>query len=527
MENVTHTRKGAHADYKAVYQTLSDMDISGGKIVPQRVDFEEAVLGALMIDNSAATLLAGSIEAKMFYKDIHQYIFYAIMSLYADNKNIDLLTVSDRLRKDGKLELIGGYAYLASLTNRVASAANIEYHARVVLEKFVQRELIDKCQGIIREAYTDSYDILQLLDKAETDLFGIIQDHFKKDSKDLNEVVQKALKEVSELYNKEDSLQGVPTGIAALDRKTGGWQKSDLVIIAARPGMGKTALVLTVARNAAIDFQKPVALFSLEMSASQLVHRLFAMETGIDSEKIMRGKLSETEWKVLMEKIVKLHTDKLIIDDTPALSVFDLRAKCRRLKHQQDIQLIIVDYLQLMQGDSMGDRGKGQGNREQEISYISRSLKALAKDLEVPVIALSQLSRDVEKRGVSKRPQLSDLRESGSIEQDADMVMFIYRPEYYKMETFDDGEPSAGLAELMIQKNRHGSTEDIRVRFHANLTKFTDKEDMGGYSYDNSSNIAPNRSFDVESKLNRESVPYDMGSSSSSMSVVPDNDMPY
>jgi replicative DNA helicase len=370
------------------------------------------------------------------------------------------------------------------------------------MEKFVLRELISNCNIIIKDAYEDSKDVLQLLDKAETNLFGIIQENFKRDSKELNVVMKKTIEELMALKDADNQFHGVPCGIRAIDEKTGGWQKSDLIIIAARPGMGKTSFVLSIARNAAIDHRRPVALFSLEMSSTQLVHRLFSIETGIPAEKIAKGKLSDEEWTILTNKLGPLNNANLIIDDTPALSVFDLRAKCRRLKHQYDIQLIIVDYLQLMQGGVETDKGKG--NREQEISYISRSLKALAKDLNVPVIALSQLSREVEKRSASKRPQLSDLRESGSIEQDADMVMFIYRPEYYKLETFEDDMPSKGLADIMIQKNRHGGTEDIRIRFQSHYTRFTDI-DFGTTADSSFDGIAPNQNFDVyESSMNDE-----------------------
>jgi replicative DNA helicase len=312
--------------------------------------------------------------------------------------------------------------------------------------------------------------------------------------------MKKALEELMAMKDNENQFHGVPCGIRAIDEKTGGWQKSDLIIIAARPGMGKTSFVLSVARNAAIDYKKPVALFSLEMSSSQLVHRLFSIETGIPSEKIARGRLTEEEWAILTNKLGPLNSANLIIDDTPALTVFDLRAKCRRLKHQHDIQLIIVDYLQLMQGGT--DTDKGKGNREQEISYISRSLKALAKDLNVPVIALSQLSREVEKRTASKRPQLSDLRESGSIEQDADMVMFIYRPDYYRLETFEDDSPAKGYADIMIQKNRHGDNADIRVKFQSQYTRFTDVD--YGMEMDSSfAGITNNANFEVrESSMN-------------------------
>jgi replicative DNA helicase len=341
------------------------------------------------------------------------------------------------------------------------------------------------------------------LDKAETNLFGIIQENFKRDSKELSIVMKKALEELMAMKNSDDHFHGVPCGIRAIDERTGGWQKSDLIIIAARPGMGKTSFVLSIARNAAIDHKLPVALFSLEMSSTQLVHRLFAIETGIPAQRLAKGKLTEDEWIQLTNKLGPLNSANLIIDDTPALSVFDLRAKCRRLKHQHDIQLIIVDYLQLMQASVETDKGKG--NREQEISYISRSLKALAKDLNVPVIALSQLSREVEKRAASKRPQLSDLRESGSIEQDADLVMFIYRPEYYGLTTFDDDEqtPSQGLADMMIQKNRHGPTDNIRICFQSQYTRFTDID----YATNNNTytDIMPNQSFEImDSSMNND-----------------------
>ncbi len=468
---------GKKTENRLTYNTPDSSLLAIGKLTPQALDFEEAVLGALMIDANAVSTIIDFLDYRMFYKEAHQHVFKAIFELFSSMEPIDLLSVTNRLRKSNKLEFVGGAAYVASLTNRVASAANIEYHARIVLEKYVLRELIGKCNLIIKDAYDESNDVLQLLDKAETELFNIIQNNFKRDSKELNIVVKKALEELTSMRNNDSTFNGVPSGIRAIDEKTGGWQKSDLIILAARPGMGKTSFVLSIARNAAIEYKMPVAFFSLEMSATQLVHRLFSIESGISAERIAKGKLSETEWIVLMDKINKLNDDNLIIDDTPALSIFDLRAKCRRLKHQRDIQLIIVDYLQLMQGDSDGDRGKAKGNREQEISYISRSLKALAKDLQVPVIALSQLSREVEKRAGFKRPQLSDLRESGSIEQDADMVMFIYRPEYYQLDTFEDNTPSNGLADLMIQKNRHGATENIRIRFQSQFTKFTDMEE--------------------------------------------------
>jgi replicative DNA helicase len=520
MTNETITDK--RSDSKISYNTLESTMAATGKLTPQALEFEEAVLGALMIDSNAVGSIIDLIDHNMFYKEAHQYIYKAIFELFSEMQPIDLLSVTNQLRKANKLEFVGGPSYLASLTNRIASSANIEYHARIILEKYVLRELITTCSGIIRDSYDESQDVLQLMDNAETNLFNIIQRNFKRDSKELSLVVKKTLDELSALRNDDNAFHGVPTGIRAIDDKIGGWQKSDLIIIAARPGMGKTSFVLSIARNAAIDHKIPVAFFSLEMSANQLAHRLFSIESGIPSETISRGKLAENEWIVLMDKINKLNTDKLIIDDTPALSIFDLRAKCRRLKHQHDIQLIIVDYLQLMQGESDKDKNKAKGNREQEISYISRSLKALAKDLNVPVIALSQLSREVEKRAGMKRPQLSDLRESGSIEQDADLVMFIFRPEYYQMDQFENGDPAKGLAEIMIQKNRHGPTDNIRVKFQSQYTKFTDVEES--YQFDNQAeNLHPNENFNTfEASFNNDDTDY-----SGDSDISPDNTLPY
>ena len=500
-ENITTKRTEQKINYNTIDSTLGIT----GKLTPQALDFEMAVLGAIMINADAVGQVVDFLSPRMFYKEAHFHIYKAIVELFNKSEPIDLLTVTSYLRKTKMLEFVGGPSYLASLTNRVASSANIEYHARIVMEKFVLRELINNCNTIIKDAYEDSKDVLQLLDKAETNLFGIIQENFKRDSKELNVVMKKALAELMAMKDSEDKFHGVPCGIRAIDEKTGGWQKSDLIIIAARPGMGKTSFVLSIARNAAIDYKRPVALFSLEMSSNQLVHRLFSIETGIPSEKIAKGRLSDDEWLILTNKLGPLNSANLIIDDTPALSVFDLRAKCRRLKHQYDIELIIVDYLQLMQGSVETDKGKG--NREQEISYISRSLKALAKDLNVPVIALSQLSREVEKRSASKRPQLSDLRESGSIEQDADLVMFIYRPEYYGLATFEDEDvPSQGLADIMIQKNRHGPTDNIRIRFQSQYTRFTDI-DFGMNNDTSFAGITPNQSFDIiDSSMNDDYV---------------------
>lgn len=504
MENkqITENRQAKTMSYNRVENIMGVT----GKLTPQAIDFEEAVLGAVMLDAEAISTVLDILEPKMFYVDAHQHIFKAFKKLFALAQPIDLLTVTEQLRKDKLLEVVGGASYLAALTNRITSSANIEYHARVVMERFVLRELIHKCNEIITSAYDESKDVLDLMDDAESKIFNIVESNFKRDSKELHKVVKTTLDELDNLRKSTDGLQGVPCGIRAIDEKTGGFQKSDLVIVAGRPGMGKTSFVLSIARNAALDFDKPVALFSLEMSAGQLVQRLFSMESGVEAEHIIKGTLSDDEWTKLLANIGKLQSSNLIIDDTPALSVFDLRAKCRRLKHKHDIQMVIIDYLQLMRG---GEDNTKTGNREQEISLISRSLKALAKELDIPVIALAQLSRAVEMRGGSKRPQLSDLRESGSIEQDADMVLFIYRPEYYKIDKFEDETDSYNMAEIMFEKNRHGSTGNVRVRFQKQYTKFTDVSadynlgDASTFTDNGAGGIAPNQNFELmESKMN-------------------------
>jgi replicative DNA helicase len=443
-----------------------------GKLPPQAIDLEEAVLGALMLEKDALSSVIDILKPEVFYVDKHQKIFHAIHQLFEKSSPVDILTVTAHLRQLGELEMIGGAYYITELTNRVASAANIEFHARIIIQKFIQRELIRISTEVIQSAYEDTTDVLDLLDKAEKNLFEIAQNNLRRDSRKMDDLMHETLKEIEALKDKKDGLTGVPSGFTDLDRMTSGWQKSDLVIIAARPAMGKTAFVLTCARNAAVEFDKPVVVFSLEMSSVQLVNRLISGETEIEQEKIRKGTLEEWEWQQIHSKIGRLEAAPLILDDTPALNIFEFRAKCRRLKSQHDIQLIIIDYLQLMHGKA---DNKGGGNREQEIGSISRALKSVAKELNVPVIALSQLSRAVETRpGGSKRPMLSDLRESGSIEQDADMVLFLYRPEYYGLEVDEDNNPTQGVGEVIIAKHRNGETGRVRLKFVGKYVKFTD-----------------------------------------------------
>ncbi len=465
----------------------SDALYEHGKVPPQATDLEEAVLGAMMLESDRLAEVIEILKPDVFYKVHNQIIFAAIQRLFGHNEPVDILTVTEELRKSGELEIVGGPYYITMLTNRIASAANIEFHSRIILQKFIQRELIRVSSDIIREAYEDTTDVFDLLDKAENGLFSISESSIGKSYMDMQSIIKEAIKEIAAGREHEGQLRGVGSGFTELDRVTSGWQKSDLMIIASRPGMGKTAFALTMARNAAIEFKKPVAIFSLEMSAIQLVTRLISSETEIPQEKLRRGSMEDHEWAQLNARITALIDAPLFIDDTAALSIFDLRAKCRRLKAHHDVQLIIVDYLQLMQGSQ-----DTKGNREQEISSISRGLKTLAKELNVPVIALSQLSRAPEKRSAAAKPILSDLRESGSIEQDADMVMFIYRPEYYKIDVDEEGGSTTGAAEISIAKNRHGPLKDVKVRFIAKYAKFADAE----MEYTHAQPIPANASFD-------------------------------
>ena len=438
-----------------------------GKMPPQALPLEEAVLGAIMIDREALPAIIDLLKPESFYSDKHQSIYRACLSLFANGEPVDILTVSDRLRKDGALEAVGGAYYLTELTGRVASSANLEFHARIVAQNALKRDVIQSSTNAIREAYDESSDAFDLLHQAQKSLFDIAN-YGGRMAESVGRIGVDAIRQLDRAMKMPDGLTGVPCGLAAVDKTTGGWQPSDLVVLAARPGMGKTAFVICAALYAARQ-GFPVALFSLEMGRKQLVDRILSVETGIGADRIRRGQVTTDEHRRLTEAANGLATVPIYIDDTAGMNIFELRAKCRRMKMQYGIQLVIVDYLQLMAGDTT--RG---GNREQEISSISRGCKNLAKDLDVPVIALSQLSRAVEVRGGAKRPQLSDLRESGAIEQDSDLVGFLYRPEYYKILEDADGQSTAGLCELIIAKHRHGALDDIGLRFDASTTKFSD-----------------------------------------------------
>ena len=477
-----------------------------GKVQPQSLPLEEAVLGALMLDREALPMIMDILRPESFYLESHQLIYRAISKLFERSNPVDLLTVTEGLRQSGDIDKVGGAYYLVELTNRVASAANIEYHARILAQKHIQRELIRVSTRTIKDAYEDTTDVFNLLDEAEKGLFGITQNNLSRSFESMGTLASKVLKQVEELIGKSDGLTGVPTGFTNLDRLTSGWQPSDLIILAARPGMGKTSFVLAMALNAAKDFNKPVALFSLEMASTQLVQRLISMEAEIPGPKMRGGKLEDWEWQQLQTTVEKLSSVPIFIDDTPGINIFELRAKCRRLKMQHDIQIIIIDYLQLMSGASENNKNT---NREQEIAGISRALKGMAKELSVPVIALSQLSRQVEVRGGSKRPQLSDLRESGAIEQDADIVSFIYRPEYYQILEDETGQSLKGVAEIIIAKHRNGALDTVRLRFTDHFAKFGNLEDpaFAGLSDPLTGPFTPSV-IAKSSRMNEEDIPF-------------------
>jgi len=466
-----------------------------GKVPPQAIDMEEAVLGAIMLEKEAVITILDILKPESFYKDSHRKIFKAVSDLSTREFPVDLYTVTEELRAHGELESVGGPVYLSQLTSKVVSAANVDYHARIVAQKYIQRELIRVSTEIQTRAFDDTWDVTELLDYSENELFQIAEGNIKREVSPINMVIKEAIKEIEEAGKREDALVGIPSGFTKLDRLTSGWQKAELVIIAARPSMGKTAFALSMARNMAIDHDKKVAIFSCEMSSIQLVNRLIVAETDIAGDKIRNGRLSEEEWKQLDTRIKKLVQAPIFIDDTPAISIFELRAKCRRLMAQQKLDIVIVDYLQLMSGPD------NAGSREQEVSNISRSLKSIAKELNVPIIALSQLNRSVEMRGGTKRPLLSDLRESGAIEQDADMVVFIHRQEKFGMLTFDDGSSTKGIAEIILAKNRNGPVDDVRLRFREEKAQFVD---MDEFDIENMPEMNGTQSITLGSKMNHD-----------------------
>ena len=441
-----------------------------GRVPPQAVEIEQAVIGSMLIEHGAATIALQMLKVEDFYQHSHQHIFQTLSRLYERDNPLDLLTVENELKDLNLLEAIGGPSYLSDLTRMVSSSANIEYHAQIITEKAIKRNLIKNCTEVITESYDSSSDAYDVLDDAEQRIFDLANQKSKSNAKPVADVLKDTLAYLEDMRGKKYGITGVPSGLK-VDEITAGWQKGDLVIIAARPSMGKTAFVLTAARNAAMhndeNLKTNVAIFSLEMSNQSLVQRLLTMEARVRSDEARKGTLNDEHFKDLIEAAGRLFASQIFIDDTPAITLMELRTKARRLKSEHDIGLIIIDYLQLMQGSTRENR-----NREQEIASISRGLKSLAKELDVPVVALSQLSRAVEQRGGDKRPQLSDLRESGSIEQDADVVMFLYRPEYYGITTTAEGQSTAGMAEAIVGKQRNGPIGSKMLYFVKDYARF-------------------------------------------------------
>lgn len=446
-----------------------------GKLPPQALDLEEAVLGALMLEKSALAQVDSFLKADDFYSEAHQVIYEAILSLSNESKPVDMRTVVHKLRSTGKLELIGGVSYIAELTSKVSSAANLEYHGRIVIECSLKRKMIRIQSDLLQAAYEDSTDVFELMEEAERLIFEINKNHENYSvSKDGVQLGHELMKKIQLASQRDDGLTGVPSGFVSLDRFTHGWQPNELIIVAARPGMGKTSWLLSNVNFLVANLNIPVGIFSLEMDSLALMSRLYSMDTEIDSEKIRTGKLLDIEWERLRNS--RVSSKNLHIDDTGSLTIASLRGKVRRWVAYHEVKIVFLDYLQLM---SLATAEKTAGmNREQEIAKISRSLKLLAKECGIPIIAFSQLSRAVETRGGDKRPMLSDLRESGSIEQDADLVGFLYRPEYYKITVDEDGLPTQGVAEFIIAKHRNGNTGTVKMKFIGKYTKFLDATDL-------------------------------------------------
>lgn len=453
------------------------IDTSYGHLQPQAPDIEKVVLGALMIDKDAFTVVSEIVRPETFYEPRHQKIFHAIRSLNIQEQPVDIMTVIEQLRKEGSLDDVGGPAYVVELSSSVASSAHIEYHSKILAQKFLARQLISFASKLETEAFDETVDVDELMQRAEGGLFELSQNNMKKDYSHIDPILMEAHKILLKASQNKGGLTGVPTGYNKLDEITSGWQASDLIIIAGRPAMGKTSFALSLAKNIAVDYQQPIAFFSLEMNSVQLVNRLISNVCQVPGSKLLNGQLTPDEWERLDTNLHKLEGAPVYIDDTPGLSVFELRTKARRLKKEHNISILMIDYLQLMNASGMKFN-----SRQEEVSTISRSLKGLAKELDIPVIALSQLNRTVETRageGIDgKRPQLSDLRESGAIEQDADMVLFVHRPEYYHIYEDSNHNDLRGMAQIIIAKHRKGATGDVLLKFQGQYTKFANPEDV-------------------------------------------------
>jgi replicative DNA helicase len=455
-------------------KTNTPIDPSYGHLQPQAPDLERAVIGALMVDKDAFSIVSEIIREETFYEPRHQKIFHAVQSLNMDERPVDFMTVIEELKRNGTLDDVGGPSYIVELSSHVASSAHIEYHARVLAQKFLARQLISFASVIETKAFDETIDVDELMQEAEGSLFELSQKNMKQDYTQIDPVLAQAVDILQKAAANTTGLTGIPTGYTRLDEMTAGWQASDLVIIAGRPAMGKTSFALSLAKNIAVDYHEPIAFFSLEMNNVQLVNRLMSNVCEISGRKILNGQLDDEEWKRLDRNIRKLQGAPIYIDDTPGMSIFELRSKARRLVREKGVKVIMIDYLQLMNAN-----GAKFGSRQEEVSTISRSLKGLAKELNIPILALSQLNRTVENReGIDgKRPQLSDLRESGAIEQDADMVLFVHRPEYYHIYQDEKGNDLHGMAQIIIAKHRKGATGDVLLNFRGEFTRFQNPED--------------------------------------------------
>ncbi len=450
------------------------LDNTYAHLQPQALEVESAVLGALLIDKDAYAVVCELLNPESFYEPRNQLIYAAVRELSINERPVDVLTVTEQLARDGKLEEAGGPAYITEISSRVASSAHVEYHAHIIAQKFLARQLIQYSSFIQEKAYDETINVDDLMQEAEGALFELSQKNMKKDYTQVDPVIKNAMDVIMKAAENKDGLTGVPTGYHKLDDITSGWQASDLVIIAGRPAMGKTSFALSLAKNIAANYKEPIAFFSLEMSNVQLVNRLISNVCEIQGSHLQSGQLTPDEWDRLDKRINGLYGAPLYVDDTPGLSVFELRTKARRLVREHGVKIIMIDYLQLMNANGMRF-----SSRQEEVSTISRSLKGLAKELNIPILALSQLNRGVESReGLEgKRPQLSDLRESGAIEQDADMVLFVHRPEYYRIYQDENGRDLHGMAQIIIAKHRKGATGDVLLTFRGEFTRFENPED--------------------------------------------------
>lgn len=491
------TRKKPGSDKRSSVN-LDGISLEMGIKPPQAIDVEEAVLGALLVEPEVVSSALDDIDANCFYKEANRKVFEAISALASERSPIDIYTVSQQLQKNGTFEEVGGAYFLTQLSLKIGAAAHIEQHCRILRQKYVQRTLITNSYAVLKDAFDDSVNVDALLDKAQEAIFSIVESNIKNDVRPIHSIINDAIEDISKNQERGNGLSGLPSGMEGLDRKTLGWQPSDLIIVAARPSMGKTAFVLNIARNMTVDYNIPVAFFTLEMPSIQLVKRLMISETGLSSDKIKGGvPLESYEWVQLNERIKGLAKAPLYIDESSALSVGEFRTKARRMVQKYGVKMIIIDYLQLMTGPQ-----ELRGMREQEVAAISRALKATAKELNVPIIALSQLNRSVVTRtGSNSRPQLSDLRESGSIEQDADIVMFVHRYDYG---VTPDDPNDIGRTDIIIAKHRNGETCDVPMRFRSSEMRFVDDISQSAFlSKENNYTVSH-----VNSKMNEDGLSY-------------------